>query len=82
LSAALPHVTVASGAAFNAALGDWFELRASLFAAEAVTRAAAARCESRGAHHRDDFPDTDSDSARSLRVSLAAGGAVTVAARQ
>ncbi len=82
LRAALPHVTVAPGAAFNATLSDWFELRASLFAAEAVTSAAAARRESRGAHQRDDFPATDSAWARSLRVALTADGAVTVDARQ
>jgi succinate dehydrogenase flavoprotein subunit len=82
LRAALSDVTVAPGAAFNAALSDWFELRASLLAAEAVTSAAAARCESRGAHQRDDFPDTDSAWARSLRVSLTAEGAVTVNSRR
>jgi succinate dehydrogenase / fumarate reductase flavoprotein subunit/fumarate reductase (CoM/CoB) subunit A len=82
LRAALPDVAVAPGAAFNPALGDWFELRASLLAAEAVTRAAAARCESRGAHQRDDFPATDSAWTRSLRVALTASGAVTMDARQ
>ena len=82
LRAALPDVTVAPGTAFNASLSDWFDLRASLLAAEAVTRAAAARCESRGAHQRDDFPDTDSAFARSLCVALTADGAVTVGARR
>ena len=82
LRAALPDVTVAPGAAFNAALGDWFELRASLGAAEAVTSAAAARRESRGAHQRNDFAGTDSAWARSLRIALATDGAVTVDVRQ
>jgi succinate dehydrogenase/fumarate reductase flavoprotein subunit len=82
LRAALPDVTVAPGTAFNASLSDWFDLRASLLAAEAVTRAAAARCESRGAHQRDDFPDTASAFAHSLCVSLTADGAVTVGARR
>jgi succinate dehydrogenase/fumarate reductase flavoprotein subunit len=81
LRAALREVTVARGTAFNASLSDWFELRASLLAAEAVTRAAAARRESRGAHQRDDFPDTVSAFAHSLCVSLTADGAVTVGAR-
>jgi succinate dehydrogenase/fumarate reductase flavoprotein subunit len=82
LRAALPYMTVAPGTAFNAALGDWFELRASLLAAEAVTRAAAARRESRGAHQRDDFPGADSARARSLRVMMTSDGVVTVDARQ
>jgi succinate dehydrogenase/fumarate reductase flavoprotein subunit len=82
LRAALPDVAVAPGTAFNASLSDWFDFRASLLAAEAVTRAAAARCESRGAHQRDDFPDTDSAFARSLCVALTADGAVTVGARR
>ncbi|HYU12373.1 MAG TPA: FAD-binding protein [Stellaceae bacterium] len=82
LRAALPYVTVAPGTAFNAALGDWVELRASLVAAEAVTKAAAARRESRGAHQRDDFPDTDSAAARSLRIMMTSDGVVTVDARQ
>jgi succinate dehydrogenase / fumarate reductase flavoprotein subunit len=82
LRAALPDVAVAPGTAFNASLSDWFDFRASLLAAEAVTRAAAARCESRGAHQRDDFPDTDTAFARSLCVSLTADGAVTVGARR
>lgn len=36
---------------------DWYELRAGLMVAEAVTMSAAARTESRGAHQRNDFPD-------------------------
>jgi succinate dehydrogenase / fumarate reductase flavoprotein subunit len=38
---------------------DWFDARNMLLIAEAVTRAALARRESRGAHQRDDFPATD-----------------------
>jgi succinate dehydrogenase/fumarate reductase flavoprotein subunit len=62
---ALPQVAVPAGRQFNAALADWFELRGSLIAAEAVAYAAAARTESRGAHQRDDFPDIDPTWARS-----------------
>ena len=38
-------------------LGRAFDLRAMLVAAEAVVRGALAREESRGAHHREDFPE-------------------------
>jgi succinate dehydrogenase/fumarate reductase flavoprotein subunit len=55
----LPELAIAPGRVFNPMLADWFELRASLLAAETVTRAALLRKESRGAHQRDDFPDTD-----------------------
>jgi len=41
-------VAVSAGRQFNAALTDWFELRGSLIAAEAVALAAAARTESAG----------------------------------
>jgi succinate dehydrogenase/fumarate reductase flavoprotein subunit len=39
-------------------LQDWFELRAMLATAEMVVTAALARTESRGAHQREDFPDS------------------------
>ncbi|MGH7032906.1 MAG: FAD-binding protein, partial [Stellaceae bacterium] len=38
---------------------DWFDARNMLLVAEAVTRAALSRRESRGAHQREDFPATD-----------------------
>ncbi|HKT16826.1 MAG TPA: FAD-binding protein, partial [Stellaceae bacterium] len=38
---------------------DWFDARNMLLVAEAVTRAALSRHESRGAHQREDFPATD-----------------------
>jgi len=38
---------------------DWFDLRNMLLVAECVAAAALARTESRGAHQREDFPDTD-----------------------
>jgi succinate dehydrogenase/fumarate reductase flavoprotein subunit len=59
MQTALPDIAVAPGAVSNATLAEWFELRASLAAAAAVTHAALARQESRGAHQRDDFPETD-----------------------
>ncbi|HWD59060.1 MAG TPA: FAD-binding protein [Stellaceae bacterium] len=69
----LPHVAIVPGRESNASLADWFELRASLSAAEAVTRAALARRESRGAHQRGDFPASDPAFARSQCVVMRDG---------
>jgi succinate dehydrogenase / fumarate reductase flavoprotein subunit/fumarate reductase (CoM/CoB) subunit A len=74
----LQNVIVPPGRQFNAALSEWFEFRGSLVAASAVAHAAAARTESRGAHQREDFPDTDPGWARSQRVAMAADGALTI----
>jgi succinate dehydrogenase/fumarate reductase flavoprotein subunit len=71
---ALAHLAVAPGRESNAGLADWFELRAGLVAAEAVACAALTRCESRGAHQRDDFPASDPRLARNIRVSLDRSG--------
>jgi succinate dehydrogenase / fumarate reductase, flavoprotein subunit len=45
-------------AAFDSERLEWFDLRNMLAAARAVTEAALMRTESRGAHQREDFPDT------------------------
>jgi succinate dehydrogenase/fumarate reductase flavoprotein subunit len=82
MRSALPQVAVSAGRQFNAALADWFELRGSLIAAEAVTHAAAARTESRGAHQRDDFPDTDPAWARSQRLAMIREGGLTMDTRR
>jgi succinate dehydrogenase/fumarate reductase flavoprotein subunit len=79
---ALPQVAVPAGQQFNAALAEWFELRGSVVAAQAVAHAAAARTESRGAHQRDDFPESDPGWARSQQVVMASGGALVVEARK
>ena len=71
---ALNDLAVASGLVFNPTLTDWFELRASLVAAAAVAQAALAREESRGAHQREDFPDTDPAWARPQRVWMTRDG--------
>src|SRR5207237_48582 len=47
---ALPDAAVPAGRQFNSALAEWFELRGSVIAAQAVAHAAAVRRESRGAH--------------------------------
>jgi succinate dehydrogenase / fumarate reductase flavoprotein subunit/fumarate reductase (CoM/CoB) subunit A len=76
----LAHVAVVPGQGLNPALADWFELRASLVAAEAVARAALARRDSRGAPQREDFPETDPAWQRNQRVTMAADGAISVRA--
>jgi len=76
---ALPALAVRPAAPMNPTLADWFELRASLLAAEAVTAAALMREESRGAHQRTDFPLSDPALARSRTVALDSAGALTVA---
>ena len=79
---ALPQVAVPAGRQFNAALAEWFELRGSVVAAQAVARAATVRTESRGAHQRDDFPGTDPAWARSQRLRMTSDGTLIVEARQ
>ncbi len=49
----------ASPARFDVERIDWFDARNMLLVAEAVTCAAIARRESRGAHQREDFPHLD-----------------------
>ena len=80
MRAALPRLAVMPGRMCNPSLADWFDLRASLVAAEAVTRAALARRESRGGHRRDDFPDTDPGWTRNLLVAAIGDGAIRVEA--
>jgi succinate dehydrogenase/fumarate reductase flavoprotein subunit len=55
----LPNLGVGAERHFNLDLQDWFELRAMLTTAEAVVRCALGRTESRGAHQREDFPNSD-----------------------
>jgi succinate dehydrogenase / fumarate reductase flavoprotein subunit len=55
----LPDLCVGSAASFNLDLQDWFELRAMLATVEMVVSAALVRTESRGAHQREDFPDSN-----------------------
>jgi succinate dehydrogenase/fumarate reductase flavoprotein subunit len=78
LRAALSALAIMPGSVCNASLTDWFELRASLIAAEAVTRAAFARRESRGAHQREDFSDSAPEFAKSQRIALGPGNEILV----
>ncbi|WP_372619963.1 L-aspartate oxidase [Falsiroseomonas sp.] len=64
LEAELDGVGVDGGSrAFNLAWHDWLNLRSLLLVSRAIVAAAAAREESRGAHWREDFPQTDAEAA-------------------
>jgi succinate dehydrogenase/fumarate reductase flavoprotein subunit len=54
----LEHAAIGAEKSFNLDLQDWFELSAMLTTAEAVVASALARAESRGAHQREDFPQS------------------------
>jgi succinate dehydrogenase / fumarate reductase flavoprotein subunit/fumarate reductase (CoM/CoB) subunit A len=66
----LGALAVGGETAFNTSRVEWHELRNGLLAAEAVTRAALGRRESRGAHQRDDFVETSPDLQRPQVVAL------------
>ena len=70
----LPSLAPPRKARFDHALLDWLDLRASLLAAESVALAALNREESRGAHQREDFVETDPAYARNQVMRLAGDG--------
>jgi succinate dehydrogenase / fumarate reductase flavoprotein subunit len=59
LRARMDHVAVTGGRAYNPGWNLVFELANLLTVSEAITRSARQRTESRGAHSRLDFPETD-----------------------
>ena len=59
---------------YDLARQDWFDLRGGLMTAESITLAALRRTESRGAHQREDHPETDPEQAQSQRIRLDPGG--------
>ncbi len=59
--------------AFDPVRLDWFDLRNMLAVAQAVTNAALARTESRGAHQREDFPQMLPHWQRHQRVTMRDG---------
>ena len=65
-------VTVHAGGGYNLDLQDRLELYAMLATAEAVTRAALGRTESRGAHQRLDFPESDPGLVRNQVIEMKA----------
>ncbi|TMG72556.1 MAG: FAD-binding protein [Betaproteobacteria bacterium] len=62
---------------FNLTWHDWLNLKSLLAVSRAITRAAAARQESRGAHYREDFPITGPLEA-SAYTSIRGDGALTM----
>jgi succinate dehydrogenase/fumarate reductase flavoprotein subunit len=73
----LPRLRIGAAVQFNLDLHDAFELRAMLSTAEAVVRSALARTESRGAHQREDFPNTDARCLKNQVVELKEGELLT-----
>jgi succinate dehydrogenase / fumarate reductase flavoprotein subunit len=59
LRARLPQLAVRGGRVYNPGWNLAFDLRNLLVVSEAITRLALQRTESRGAHSRLDFPETD-----------------------
>ena len=55
---------------FALGVQEWFDLRAALLCAQAVAQSALSRTESRGAHQREDWPDTDLAQAHNQRLRL------------
>ena len=66
---ALPEVR-----GFDQALLDWHDLRSALLTAEAVAFSARNRAESRGAHQREDCPETDPALELNQRLRLGGDG--------
>jgi succinate dehydrogenase/fumarate reductase flavoprotein subunit len=73
----LPLAAVTGERVHNASLVEWFELRNGLLAAEALALSALNRRESRGAHQRDDFPESCAAYEKNQRLSLADGTLVS-----
>ncbi len=69
-----------SGNSFDMRRVDWLDLRNMLLVAKSVAQAALARTETRGAQHREDFPDTSPDWALNQFITLR-NGAVTLTKR-
>ena len=74
LGLGLESIPVPGEGPYDLARQDWFDLRGGLMTAESIALAALRRTESRGAHQREDHPETNPGQARSQRVRLDPGG--------
>ncbi|WP_420633343.1 fumarate reductase/succinate dehydrogenase flavoprotein subunit [Candidatus Palauibacter sp.] len=79
LRGALDTCSIAGGRAFNPGWHTWLDLHAMLTVSEAVVRSAIERRESRGAHTRIDYPDSDPGLGRSNLVLRCSEGRMTTA---
>jgi succinate dehydrogenase/fumarate reductase flavoprotein subunit len=68
IAGALEHVGVPGHGAFNVAWQDWLNLTNQVTVAALIVAAALERTESRGAHHRSDFPSRDSGPIYTVRI--------------
>jgi len=66
----LPRLRPSDEGGFALGVQEWFDLRAALVAAQTITLCALSRTESRGAHQREDWPDTDPAQAYNQRLRL------------
>lgn len=72
----LDGIAPADDSEFNLTLQDWYDLRSALLTAESVTLAAINRTESRGAHQREDFEETDPGQTYNQRLRLDTDGSI------
>ena len=64
---------------FNLTWHDWLNLKNLIRVSQVITAAAIAREDSRGAHYREDFPDTGDLATSDYTVARLAGGALGIA---
>jgi len=69
----LPALHPRDSGPFAMGVQEWFDLRAALVTAEAITVCALNRTESRGAHQREDMPATDPAQTHNQRIRRAGG---------
>ncbi|MGE5131046.1 MAG: hypothetical protein ACM3IK_15550 [Sphingomonadaceae bacterium] len=64
--------------AFNLSWHDWMNLKSLIEVSRVIVRAAAAREDSRGAHYREDFPETGSLEGSAFTRARLAGGQIEI----